>query len=274
MLLVKIMARLEGELRGETAEIGTGTLGKAIDVLEAVASSSHPPRFTDLLHMVDQPRGTLHRQISNLVEEGLLSVRRDHSYELGVTLLKLASRAWAGNQFRTVAEPHLRRLHEQTGETVHLGVLQGQEVIYLDKVEGRQAVRMHSQIGNASPVYCTGVGKAALAALPDDERDRLISAISFRRHTEKTLADKRALRAEIDDIRRTGVAFDRQEHEPGIHCVAAPIHSLSRDFVAGVSATAPAYRISIGQLAEWAPLVLAAAAAIMDDMATKLGPKS
>jgi DNA-binding IclR family transcriptional regulator len=82
------------------------------------------------------------------------------------------------------------------------------------------------------------------------------------------------LRAEIDEIRRSGVAFDRQEHEPGIQCVAAPIHSRDRGFVAGISTTAPAYRISIEQLAEWAPLVQAAARAIMDDMATRLGPKS
>ncbi|GLS31959.1 transcriptional regulator, IclR family [Mesorhizobium albiziae] len=255
-------------------ESGTGTLGKAIDVLEAVASSPRPPRFTDLLQLVDQPRGTLHRQISNLIEEGLLSVRQDHSYELGVTLLKLASRAWAGNQFRTVAEPHLRRLHEQTGETVHLGVLKGVEVIYLDKVESMQAVRMHSQIGNASPVYCTGVGKAALAALTDAARDRLISAITFHRHTENTLPDVKALRVEIGEIQRTGVAFDRQEHEPGIHCIAAPIHSRDHEFVAGISTTAPAYRISIEQLAEWAPLVQGAARAIMDDMTVRLGPKS
>ena len=252
----------------------TGTLGKALDVLQAVASSPHPLRFTDLLQLVPQPRGTLHRQISNLIQEGLLSVRPDHSYELGLTLLTLASRAWAGNQFRTVAEPHLRQLHEQTGETVHLGVLKGLDVIYLDKVESRQAVRMHSQIGNASPAYCTGVGKAALAALPDMELDKLISTISFRRHTEHTLTSLEALRGEIAEIRQTGIAFDRQEHEPGIHCIAAPIHSRDRDFVAGISTTAPAYRISIEQLTEWAPLVRAAAGAIMEDMTSRLGPKS
>jgi DNA-binding IclR family transcriptional regulator len=252
----------------------TGTLGKAIDVLEAVAASPTQLRFTDLLGLVDQPRGTLHRQISNLIEEGLLSVRGDHSYELGIKLLKLASHAWSGNQFRTIAEPHLNRLHEATGETVHLGVLQGVEVIYLDKVESRQAVRMHSQIGNASPVYCTGVGKAALSALPDAELDIRIAAITFRRHTENTLADRTAFRAEIDEIRSAGIAFDRQEHEPGIHCVAAPIHSRDRDFAAGVSVTAPSYRIGLAQLAEWAPLVKEAARAVMEDMAARLGPKA
>ncbi|MDW6024571.1 IclR family transcriptional regulator [Mesorhizobium sp. BAC0120] len=252
----------------------TGTLGKAIDVLEAVAASPTPLRFTDLLGLVDQPRGTLHRQVSNLIEEELLTVRADHSYELGIKLLKLASLAWSANQFRAIAEPHLRHLHEATGETVHLGVLQGVEVIYLDKVEGRQAVRMHSQIGNASPVYCTGVGKAALSALPDAELEKRIATMIFHRHTESTLADRAALRAEIDEIRRTGIAFDRQEHEPGIHCVAAPIHSRDRSFVAGVSVTAPSYRIGLARLAEWAPLVTQAGHAVMEDMAARLGPKA
>lgn len=255
-------------------ETSTGTLGKAVDVLEAVAAEETPPRFTDLLGRLDQPRGTLHRQISNLIEENLLSVRSDHSYELGPKLLKLAARAWSGNQFRAIAEPHLRAIGDATAETIHLGVLNDVEVIYLDKVEGRQAVRMYSQIGNASPVYCTGVGKAALSALPDDELDTRLSRIAFKTFTGSTLSSANALRSEIDEIRRSGVAYDREEHEPGIHCVAAPVYSANRNFLAGISVTAPAYRISMEQLTAWEPLVRQTAAAIMEDMANRLGPRA
>lgn len=253
---------------------GTGTLGKAMAVLEIVAAADEPMRFTDILRLSDQPRGTLHRQLSNLVEEGLLSLNRDHSYALGIRLLKFASKAWAGNEFRTIAEPHLRRLHEQTGETVHLGVLRGLDVIYLDKVESRQAVRMYSQIGNASPVYCTGVGKAALSCLPEAELSRLLPRMTFHRFTDHTLTGVAELSAELADIRRTGTAFDREEHELGIRCVAAPIHSADRSFVAGVSVTGPAYRVSIDALEGWAGLVRATAHAIMDDMASRLGPRT
>ncbi|HET7411437.1 MAG TPA: IclR family transcriptional regulator [Pararhizobium sp.] len=265
-----------GGVREEEAAspAGTGTLGKAMAVLEIVAASEEPMRFTDILNRSDQPRGTLHRQLSNLVEEGLLAVNRNHSYALGIRLLKFASKAWAGNEFRTIAEPHLRRLHEQTGETVHLGVLRGLDVIYLDKVESRQAVRMYSQIGNASPVYCTGVGKAALSALPDEEVDRLLRRIVFRRYTEQTLMSAEALSAEIAEIRRSGTAFDREEHEAGIRCVAAPIHSADRSFVAGVSVTGPAYRVSIEALEGWAGIVSDTAGMIMDDMANRLGPRT
>lgn len=251
----------------------TGTLGKAIAVLEAVASSRQPLRFTDLLSLVDQPRGTLHRQISNLIDEGLLQVNPDHSYELGLRLLKFASNAWSESKFRNVAEPHLKALHDKVGETIHLGVLQGVEVIYLDKVESRQAVRMHSQIGNASPCYCTGVGKAAFALLPEDEAAARIKQINFRHYTPTTIKNARDFRAEIADIRRNGCAFDREEHEAGIHCVAAPVGSAERSCYAGISITAPVYRVPMEQLASWSDDVCATAAAITKDISVKLGPR-
>lgn len=252
----------------------TGTLGKAIAVLDIVASADQPMRFTDILAVSNQPRGTLHRQLSNLVEEGLLSLGRDHSYSVGIRLLKFAARAWAGNQFRAIAEPHLRNLHDLTGETVHLGVLRGNEVIYLDKVESRQAVRMYSQIGNASPVYCTGVGKAGLSALPDPELKAVVASIKFHRFTDSTLATPEELIREIGEIRATGNAYDREEHEPGIRCVAAPIYSEDRGFVGGLSVTGPAYRISPELLESWAVLVRNAAGAIMEDMGARLGPRT
>lgn len=253
---------------------GTGTLGKAMDVVDAVATASSPMRFRDLAACINQPRGTLHRQVSNLIDEGLLEVRPDQTYGLGIRLLRLAAQSWSGNQFRTVADPHLRQLHRETTETVHLGVLRGTEVIYLDKVESTQAVRMHSQIGNASPCYCTGVGKAAMAALPASELDAMINNITFKRFTDHTLTDKQALRAALETIRRAGIAYDEEEHETGIHCIAAPVYSHNRSLVAGISVTAPVYRVSRAQLDKWAGLVQAAAAAIMDDMAFRMGPKA
>ncbi|MBO6722154.1 MAG: IclR family transcriptional regulator [Roseitalea sp.] len=252
----------------------TGTLGKAVAVLDVVARAERPMRFRDLREAIGQPPGTLHRQVSNLISEGLLQVNPDQSYGLGLRLLQFAARAWSGNRFREIAEPHLAALHEKTGETVHLGVLSDLEVIYLDKVESRQAVRMHSQIGNASPCYCTGVGKAALSALPIDDAKARIDRIAFHRHTEHTIADGAALSAELADIRAAGIAYDREEHEPGIHCVAAPIWSHDRSFVGGISVTAPSYRIAMAQLTQWADDVRTAAAAINADIEIRLGPRA
>jgi len=252
----------------------TGTLGKAMAVLQIVANAPHAPRFTEILQQSNQPRGTLHRQLSNLVEEGLVIVRPDQSYELGLKLLTYAARSWAGSEFRTIAEPHLKRLQAETGETVHLAVLQGAQVIYLDKVQGTQALRLHSQIGNASPAYCTGVGKAALSVLDDKTLSKRIAETKFFRHTEHTLTTAKALRAEIAAIRETGVAYDREEHEPGIHCVAAPIHSAARSLIGGLSVTGPVFRVDRKQLEDWASVVRSIAQNIMTDLETRLGPRA
>ena len=254
-------------------EESTGTLGKAVAVLETVALAERPMRFTDVLAASGQPRGTLHRQLSHLLREGLLELGPDHAYVPGLRLLKLASAAWARNELRAVAVPFLEALHRETGETVHLGVLRGGEIIYLDKVESRQAVRMNSQIGNASPVYCTGVGKAALSVLDAPALEAVLSRLTFRRFTPHTLADRAALEAELAEIRASGVAFDREEHEPGIRCVAAPVHDGGRALVAAVSVTGPAYRVGPELLAEWAPHVRAAARAVMGELAARLGPQ-
>ena len=252
----------------------TGTLGKALEVLDAIAHADSPPRFTDLLGLVDQPRGTLHRQLSNLIAEGLVDLNADHSYVPGLRLLKLSAKSWSKNSFRVLAEPHIRSLHEVTGETVHLGLLNGQEVIYLDKIESKQTVRMHSQVGNTSPLYCTGVGKAMLALLPKDECDDLIDQIDYVRHTEHTLYTPELLHADIEKIRATGIAHDREEHEPGIRCVAAGVQSIETGIIAGISVTGPAFRIDDTSIAQWEPLVQRTARAIEQDLEAKLGPRS
>ncbi|MEJ1121209.1 IclR family transcriptional regulator [Phyllobacterium sp. CCNWLW109] len=253
----------------------TGTLGKAISVLDIIANSSEALRFTDVLKLSDQPRGTLHRQISNLIDEGLIAVNRDNCYTLGLRLLQFASKAWAGNEFRNVAAPHIQKLHEATGETVHLGVLRDIEVIYLDKIESRQNIRMVSQIGNTAPAFCTGVGKAALSALPDDELRERVERIEFRPYTPNTLADAAALLSEISTIRSTGNAYDREEHELGITCVAAPIFSRTDAlFTASVSVTGPAYRVTPEMLASWTEITRDTASAIMQSMAIQLSPRS
>ncbi|WP_454848368.1 IclR family transcriptional regulator [Rhizobium binxianense] len=251
----------------------TGTLGKLMVLLDLVARADAPLRFTDVLALAGQPRGTLHRQLGHLVEEGLLELDGDGRYSPGLRLLDLASRSWARNEFRLVAEPHLNALQQMTGETVHLGVLRGVSIIYLDKVEGRQPVRMYSQIGNASPCYCTGVGKAALSALPDDALERLVAGLQFTRFTPSTHMSGEALRAEIRKIASTGYGFDREEHEAGIRCVAAPVWSEDRSFVGGVSVTGPAYRLTMERLEEWSGPVRAAARSIMDGMRIRLGPR-
>ncbi|WP_337266234.1 IclR family transcriptional regulator [Oryzifoliimicrobium ureilyticus] len=249
----------------------TGTLGKLVDVLDAVARAEHPSRFTDLLETLGQPRGTLHRHLSHLLEEGLLEVDNEGRYRLGLRLLEIASLSWSKNDLRAVCSPHLNRLQHETGETVHLGVLRETSVIYLDKVEGRQSVRMYSQIGNGSPAYCTGVGKAALSLVSDDLLPALLSKMEFHRFTRSTL-DAASLLAEIKSIRERGYAFDMEEHEQGIRCIAAPIDARGSGFLGAVSITGPAYRLTIEAMEAWKDMICSTAKAVEKDIRLRLGP--
>ncbi len=257
----------------------TGTLGKAMAVLELVVNADRPLRFTDIHALTRQPRGTLHRHLSHLVDEGLLFQRADLAYEPGLRLLSFAHRAWSRNDLRRIARPHLDRLHAETGETVHLGVLRNTEIIYLDKVESRQTVRMESQIGRVSPAYCTGLGKAALSVLPPARLDDRLARIVYYPFTANTHRSRGALVADLDRIRGRGYAIDAEEHEVEIRCVAAPVATgdeagESRGIVGGISVTGPAYRVTIGQLEAWSGLVRDAANAISHDAAVGLCPVS
>ncbi|MCZ7937665.1 IclR family transcriptional regulator [Agrobacterium salinitolerans] len=254
------------------AGVETGTLGKAVSLLELIAFAEKPMRFTDVVEACGQPRGTVHRQLAHLVAEGLVDHAADQTYAVGLRLLQLAAKAWSGNDLRSVAAPHLAALQAVTQESVHLAVLNGGQVTYLDKMEGRHTLRMHSQVGKTSPAYCTGVGKAALSLLSADDLAQLAAELDFHRFTESTVTTPEALMGEVATIRDNGYGFDLQEHEIGIHCVAAPVRAPGRNFRAAISVTGPAYRVDVEQLRKWGPLVRETADRISDDLACRLSP--
>ncbi|MCZ7446053.1 IclR family transcriptional regulator [Agrobacterium rhizogenes] len=256
----------------QKTENTTGTLGKVVSLLELIAFAEKPMRFTDVVEACGQPRGTVHRQLAHLVAEGLVDHTADQTYAVGLRLLQLAAKAWSGNDLRSVAAPHLSALQEATQESVHLAVLNGGQVTYLDKMEGRHTLRMHSQVGKTSPAYCTGVGKAALSLLPADELAELAAGMEFHRFTEATLITPEALMADIAAISDNGYGFDLQEHEIGIHCVAAPVRAPGRNFLAAISVTGPAYRVDAEQLRNWGPLVRETADKISAELACRLSP--
>lgn len=248
----------------------TGTLGKAVTILDVVARSPSPLRFSDLLTATGEPRGTLHRRLRQMLEEGLLETGDDGRYSLGLRLMHLASMAWARNDLRAVVRPHLEALREKVGETVHFGVLTGVEIAYLDKVEALQNVRMHSRVGAVSPVYCTGIGKAALARLDDRVLADLLPKISFRQFTATTISNCDQLISAVQTVRQQGVAYDLEEHEPGICCIAVGISA--GDKICGISITAPAYRADRGRLDSWREDLADVARRIEYELFARLGP--
>jgi DNA-binding IclR family transcriptional regulator len=246
--------------------LGTdGTVGKALAVMDLVAASDRPQRFAELLARSDQPKATLYRLLQTLVRQRMLVYDpAAQTYAPGLRLVRLAHAAWRQSSLAPVARSYLDRLSAEVGETVHLAQLDEGQVLYVDKRNARHPVAMFSEAGKIGPGYCTGVGKAMLAFLPEPDRADCIAMQSFFRHTPATLTDATALRAELDAIRSDGIAFDREEHEPGIICIAAPILGPQGRVLGAVSITTTTRRNSLGDLAALRPALQDTAARIAE----------
>lgn len=233
---------------------GDGTVGKALDVLDQVASYGRPVRFATLLADSVYPKATLYRLLQTLVSQNMLEFDPDtQSYRLGVRLVRLAHGAWMQSSLAPIARPYLDALSADLGHTVHLAQLDNAQVLYVDKRNAAQPLEMFSDAGKVGPAYCTGVGKAMLAFLPAEELGRAIEQQSFHRFTQHTYTTPQALAEELEAIRMRGYAFDREEHEPGIICLAYPILTAGGRVLGALSVTGSTQIMSLEDLSAYAP---------------------
>ncbi len=231
------------------AKNSDGTVGKALNLLDQVAAIGHPVRFSDLLADSEHPKATLYRLLQTLTRQGMLAYDAERQlYSLGVRLVTLAHAAWQQSSLAPIARPLIDELSRKVGETVHLAQLDHGQVLYVDKRNPASALSMFSDAGKIGPGYCTGVGKAMLAFLDTDQREQCILQQAYHPYTAHTLTSADALRKELAEIRLQGVAFDREEHEPNIICIAAPILSQTKRVLGGVSITTSTQRYSLTAL--------------------------
>ncbi len=243
--------------------VSDGTVGKALDVMDAVAGFGRPVRFSDLLASSTYPKATLYRFLQTLTHQGMLAYDEDRgTYTPGLRLVRLAHAAWATSSLAPIAKPYLDELSRETGETIHLAQMDTGQVIYVDKRNAAKPVEMFSSAGKVGPAYCTGVGKAMLAYLDDTALDAALARQSFHRFTPETLDSPENLKAELAAIRARGHAFDREEHEPGIICCAVPIMSRTGRAIGAISVTSTTARTSLDALEAQAGLIKGIAAKI------------
>jgi IclR family KDG regulon transcriptional repressor len=187
---------------------------------------------------------TVFRLLLTLEAQGFVEVNHTTGkYRPGVTLLELGSRFLKNNDIRSRAIGHLERLRDEFGETVHLTVLNGNEVVYLEKLAGLHPIGfMSSRVGDRNPAHCTGVGKALLAFIPDDELTACYPDGRLTRYTDTTITELEALRLELKKVRDRGYATDQEEHEPGVKCVAVPVFD-HKGIAAAISVSGPTNRV-------------------------------
>ena len=192
--------------------------------------------LTEVSTRTGLPRSTTHRLLVDLAEIGWLA-RRDNAFELGMALFELGERVGLKHRLRTAAMPFMQDLFAVTEQTVHLAVRDGHDAVYVEKIHGHVSVPLPSQIGGRMPLTCTAVGKALLAPEDPVVREEILGR-PLRRYTSRSITDPQALARELDSVRRTGVAIEREEAALGGCCLASPV-LLAGKPIAALSVSVP-----------------------------------
>jgi DNA-binding IclR family transcriptional regulator len=244
-------------------------LGKAVTVLTAFGADDDTLSLAELLRRTDLAKTTLHRMLADLVDVHLLD-RDGQRYRLSGQLFELGMRASVERGLLEVAIPFMQDLYERTHETVHLGVREGIEVVYVEKIGGHRQAAIPSRLGGRMPLHCTAIGKALLASSDPAVLAQRVAA-GLPRTTPRTITAPGLLRRQVKRIIETGTAFEYEESAIGIVCVAAPVLDPNDRAVAAVSVTGPITRF---RPEEHANSVRAAAAGIAATLARRAALRS
>lgn len=257
---------LDDEL-GEPAAskvVGTQTLVRGLALLECVADGICYVK--DISTRLGTRRSTTHRMLSSLVAEGYLHHVPHRGYTLGPQLIRLGARAVEQRPIVGIARRHIEDLARRTSDTVHLGALDGAKVLYLEKIPGTRGLEMRSRVGQQMPLALTGLGKALMFGLPRERWRGLYDealALASRDAHPRPWPEYEAQLAE--SVAR-GWAYDIEENELGIRCVAAPVYDISDAIVASISISSPIFYMAEARMRELGPVIRATADAISRDL--------
>jgi IclR family transcriptional regulator, acetate operon repressor len=245
-----------------------GSALKVLAVLETAAGAPRPLSSSELAVLMDVPKPTMHRIVRQLDAEGLLQREPlKRVYGPGPRLLRLATDAMRASMRSAPRHAVLQGLSATVGETCNFGMVAGNAVIYLDRVEASWPFGLKFEAGSRVPLHCTSMGKLLLSSMPRSRRDALIAASSLSRYTENTITQRERLRRELDEIRKNGYAIDNQEFLAGVVCLAVPVRDRKGGVCAALAISAPEARMSTMEARDHLPALRAAA----EEMAAHIG---
>jgi DNA-binding IclR family transcriptional regulator len=210
---------------------------RALQLLGALETG--PKSLDELARVAEVHKTTVLRLLRTLEADRFVMHDEHHRYALGSRLFALANTALAQRDVRSLTRRHLEALNQATGQTVHLATLEGSDIVYVDKIDAQQGVRMYSRVGLTAPVHCTAVGKVLVGDLEEGARARYVAGLQFARFTDRTITNGAAFARELERVREQGFAVDHEEHESFINCIGAPVRDGSGRAVAAISVSVP-----------------------------------
>ncbi len=219
-------------------------LDKSLSVLELLLRQDSDMNITEMSEKLGFYPSTTHRILDTLKYWGYVEQdSHTQKYQLGLKALELGMTKLHKMDLIREATPYLEELVNQYNETVHLGVLEKKEVMYLAKKESSQTIRMISYVGKRAPLHCTALGKVLLAYLPEEERRNILKEKQLPRLTESTITDKKELKKNLEQIKKQGFALDNEENEKDVCCMAVPIRNYQGTVIAALSISRPSFRM-------------------------------
>ena len=230
---------------------------KALQIFELFTIDTPELSVSELVKKLSMPKVSVYRFLRVLMNHSFISQNKNtKKYRLGLKVFELGSVMMKNFPLKEVAFPLIMELSKQSGETVHLGVLDNWQVVSIEGVESGQTLRISLPIGKRVPLHSTGIGKAILASLTDEEIQEVIRQRGLPKFTANTIVDAGQLMKEVLLIRNRGFAIDDEENEPGIRCVAAPIFDSNRRVLASISISGPSVRILPTRIPELSSMVM------------------
>jgi DNA-binding IclR family transcriptional regulator len=232
------------------------TVAKSIRILELLSLGTNLG-VTEIGRELEIPKSSVHSILETLVHFGMVERHSESGkFHLGIKLIELGNRAQIELDICRISGPYLKGINIKTDETVHLTVLDHDEVLYVDCVESKKRLRTYSVIGIRAPLYCTAVGKAILAYQSPEYIDQVIKEKGLSRITEHTITKKSDLLKELKLIREQGYAVDNMEHEDHLRCIGAPIYNSRGEVFASISISGPTQRNTTERITELAEIVM------------------
>ena len=254
----EIKANNGGKIPTPRAPVST-TVAKAIGILDILAATADIGiSLTELSVLIDMPKSSTYRYLVTLQELGLAERKGGDRYCLGTKVIELAGSFLVKSDLRNESQEILNELADKTGETIHLAVPSGTEMVYIAKVESKHALVMSSHIGARIPMYCSALGKAILAFSGEELLNTILDQPLAQR-TPNSITSAEALKTELVLIQSRGYAIDDEENEISIRCVGAPIFDYKATPIAAISISVPRQRMTQERYTLLGPMVLEAA---------------
>ncbi|WP_066318771.1 IclR family transcriptional regulator [Bacillus sp. FJAT-29814] len=233
------------------------SVSRALDIINIVGLKKDGLGVTDISKQMDINKSSVFRILATLVRYGYIEQDEETGrYKLGYKFLEISSKLLESIDLRAEARPFLRELEKETNEVIHLVVYDQGEVVYIEKLEGNETLRMHSKVGKRAPMHCTSVGKAILAHLQASEVADILDRKGLPVHTDYTITDRDMFLQELASVKQKGYALDLEENEYGIRCIAVPIFDHLGKVCAAISLSGPTIRMTDERLEQLKPRMM------------------